>query len=266
MSQEKVELMRRLLEAWAAGDMATVETLSRDHLSPDFEWRPLYLDRVYRGIDGMRQVRAEVSEAWEGYRSEIEEIVDLGEHVLVLARISGRGAGSGVPVEQAIAVLCAFQGEQAVWAESFASRDQALEAAGLNGGNVDVVLRLHAAFNRADLEGILAEWHPEGVYHAAITQVVEGEEQGAFHGHDGFRRWWADMQELYSDLNSELLEVRDLGDQVLTVLLIRGRGRGSGIYIAEGFELTQLFTVHDGKITEARDYFSREDALAAANA
>ena len=34
MSQEKVELIRRLLEAWAAGDMVTVETLSRQHLSP----------------------------------------------------------------------------------------------------------------------------------------------------------------------------------------------------------------------------------------
>lgn len=128
--------------------------------------------------------------------------------------------------------------------------------------NVDVVLSLHAAFNRADLDGILAAWHPEGVYHGAIAQVVEGDEQGAFHGHDGFRRWWGELQELYSELNSELLEVRDLGDQVLTVLLIRGRGRSSGIYVAEGFELTQLFSVHDGKITEARDYFSREEALA----
>ena len=130
-------------------------------------------------------------------------------------------------------------------------------------GNVDVVLRLHAAFNRGDLEGILAEWHPEGVYHAAITQVVEGEE-GAFHGHAGFRRWWHDLEDLYSGLNSELLEVRDLGDQVLTVLLIRGRGKGSGIYVPEGFELTQLFTVRDGKITEARDYFSRDEAFGVA--
>ena len=170
--------MRRLLEAWAAGDMATVETLSRDHLSPDFEWRPLYLDRVYRGIEGMRQVRAEVSEAWEGYRSEIEEIVDLGEHVLVLARISGRGAGSGVPVEQAIAVLCGFQGEQAVWAESFASKDQALEAAGLNGENVDVVLRLHAAFNRADLDE-----HPRRV--APRGRVPRGDHAGGGGGGAG---------------------------------------------------------------------------------
>lgn len=133
MSQEKVDLIRRLLEAWAAGDMVTVETLSLEHLSPEFEWRPLYLDRVYKGVAGMRQVRAEVTEMWEEYHSEIEEIVDLGEHVLVLARITGRGAGSGVPVEQAIAVLCAFQGEQAIWAESFGSREQALEVAGQMG-------------------------------------------------------------------------------------------------------------------------------------
>jgi hypothetical protein len=51
--------------------------------------------------------------------------------VLVLAHVTGRGAGSGVPIDQSLAVLCAFEGEKAVWARSFTSKEEALEAVGL---------------------------------------------------------------------------------------------------------------------------------------
>jgi hypothetical protein len=74
---------------------------------------------------------AGLSETWEAYRSEMEEIVDLGEHVLALTRITGRGAGGGVPVDQRIAILARFEGEKLVWAKSFASKAEALEAVGL---------------------------------------------------------------------------------------------------------------------------------------
>ena len=58
------------------------------------------------------------------------EVVDLGKYVLVLARITGRGAASGVPIDQPVAVLVAFEGEKAIWAKSFLSKNDALEAAG----------------------------------------------------------------------------------------------------------------------------------------
>jgi ketosteroid isomerase-like protein len=70
-------------------------------------------------------------ETWQDYRFETEEIVDLGEHVLVLAHVRGRGTGSGVPIDQQIAVLCAFEGEKAIWAKSFLSKREALEVVGL---------------------------------------------------------------------------------------------------------------------------------------
>ena len=50
--------------------------------------------------------------------------------------------------------------------------------------NVEVVLRLHEAFSRGDLDGLLAECEPEATYRAAITQAVEGE-AGDFRGHAG---------------------------------------------------------------------------------
>jgi len=44
-----------------------------------------------------------------------------------------RGAASGVPIDQPVAVLVAFEGEKAIWAKSFRSKNDALEAAGRSG-------------------------------------------------------------------------------------------------------------------------------------
>jgi hypothetical protein len=59
---------------------------------PATERRPTFQDAV---------------EIWEDYRFETEEMIDLGEHVLMLAHISGRGTGSGVPIDQRIGILVA---------------------------------------------------------------------------------------------------------------------------------------------------------------
>jgi hypothetical protein len=68
---------------------------------------------------------------WDEYRSEMEQVVDLGEHVLVLTHITARGAGGGVPVYQRIAILGRFEGAKLVSAKSFASKGEALGAVGL---------------------------------------------------------------------------------------------------------------------------------------
>jgi hypothetical protein len=73
---------------------------SEAHLAPDYEFDPLYIDRVFRGVGAMRQAAADMAQSWEDYRNEVEEIVDLGDHVLHVSRIRGRGAGGGVPVRR----------------------------------------------------------------------------------------------------------------------------------------------------------------------
>lgn len=126
--------------------------------------------------------------------------------------------------------------------------------------NVEIVLRMHAAVSRADLEGFLAEYHPEAVYRAVITQAVEGD-AGDFQGHEGLRRWWRDLRDLYEDLRTKVLEVLDLGERVVVVFIVSGRARGSGIEGAQ--RLAQVVTVRQGKIVMIRDYLSRAEALAA---
>jgi ketosteroid isomerase-like protein len=131
MSQGNVEWAGKFAEVWAGRFTEAVEALLQDRLAPDFELHSLYPGQTYRGVERIRQLSANILETWEDYRFETEQIVDLREHVLVLAHVSGRGVGSGVPIDQRLAILCAFEGENAVWAKSFSSEREALEAAGL---------------------------------------------------------------------------------------------------------------------------------------
>ena len=94
--------------------------------------------------------------------------------------------------------------------------------------NVEIVRKVHAAFSLRDLRGLLSLWHPECEYRAAITQAIEGEE-GVFRGHEGICRWWDDLDDLYANLSSEILEVRDLGERLVVVFVIRSDAKGSGV-------------------------------------
>ena len=114
--------------------------------------------------------------------------------------------------------------------------------------SVEAVLELHTAVTRGDLDGVLALAHPEVEYRSAIQQAMEGE-GSVFKGLAGIQRWFEELQDLYEYIESEVLEV--------------GRGAGSGIVLEQ--PLAQVVTVREGKIVEVCDFFSREEALAAAS-
>jgi ketosteroid isomerase-like protein len=129
--------------------------------------------------------------------------------------------------------------------------------------NVEVVLELHAAVTRGDMDGVLSLAHPDVEYRSAIQQAMEGE-GSMFRGLAGIRRWFAELQELYEDLESEVLEVHDFGERVVIVFVVRARGTGSGVTLSQ--PLAQVISLRQGQIVEVCDYFSREEALEAVGA
>src|SRR3954453_9371853 len=98
--------------------------------------------------------------------------------------------------------------------------------------NVEIVLKLYEGIDRGDVETILTGWHPDGEYRGAMTDAVEGD-GGVFRGHDGIRRWWQDTNDLWDDIETEVLEARDLGDQVFVAFVARGRGAASGVTLEQ---------------------------------
>ncbi|MGH2743442.1 MAG: nuclear transport factor 2 family protein [Pseudonocardiaceae bacterium] len=130
-ARRDVEFLREGYEALARGDMETFTALSRERLDPEFEFHHVWDGRVFKGFEGTMEWIADTRETWEDYSQEIAELVDVGENVVVVLRISARGGGSGVPVAQGLAVVWTFEDGKAIRARSFTSRAEALDAAGV---------------------------------------------------------------------------------------------------------------------------------------
>ena len=87
---------------------------------------------------------------------------------------------------------------------------------------------------------------------------------GVFRGHHGVTRLFTTFGETFDDTTHEPLGFIDAGDQVVVPLEWSGRGKGSGVEVAERRGETWVFTVRDGKITAITEYRLREEALEAA--
>jgi len=129
MSQENVEVVRAAYEAIARRDREALDAILREHLAPDFEFEAVLTGATYKGADGLWELLDDIQDT-VGYRPEVQEAVDLDEHVLIVLRMSGRGSRSGAAVAQQGAVLVTFDGSTLVSGQSFASKAEALEAAG----------------------------------------------------------------------------------------------------------------------------------------
>jgi ketosteroid isomerase-like protein len=133
MSQENVEIVRRVYEAAARRDPATVLAL----YDPEVELDPSRLqavalfERVYHGHDGLRRFFREWHEAWEGIEYDYDELIDAGERVISVVTRHGRGRASGAEVEWPLALVWTIHKGKVIRLVWFPSRAQALEAAGL---------------------------------------------------------------------------------------------------------------------------------------
>lgn len=69
--------------------------------------------------------------AWDWYRQEAEELIEVGNDVLVITRTHARIKGSGRELEGKIAELWTFRGGKVIRYRSYDSPAEGLEAAGL---------------------------------------------------------------------------------------------------------------------------------------
>jgi ketosteroid isomerase-like protein len=83
---------------------------------------------VYEGHDGARRYFAGFDGLMEDVRFEPIDIVDQGEAVIVWLRLSGRGAASGIEVEQHAAVVSWVEDGKVTRMEPYPDMDEAREA------------------------------------------------------------------------------------------------------------------------------------------
>ncbi len=114
------------------------------------------------------------------------------------------------------------------------------------------------AFNRRDLPTLLERISPD-VEWVPLRAVLEGD---VYHGHEGIRRFLADMDEDIEDMRVRVDDVLEIGGSIVVYGAITGRGRGSHMDL--DLEVGWLMRVRDERVDYLRAFTDREAARQAA--
>ena len=133
MSEENVEIVRRVYDAVARRDAETVLALYDAEVEWDWTRVPGLFGQggLYRGREGLRAWFREWSEGLEHIEYEAEELIATDDHVISKSDMRGRGRTSGVEVGATLYAVWTFRDGKIVRVAWFSSRPEALEAAGL---------------------------------------------------------------------------------------------------------------------------------------
>jgi ketosteroid isomerase-like protein len=142
----KLRPSSRLRQAivWRSFELAT-EALNRRDLDaafigyrPDREYHPPaefvaagFMKPCYRGPEGFRTYMSEWSDVWgRDLRVEVAELIDVGEHLVVLGAVPSRAQASGVPLSQKWASVFTLNDGQVISQHDYFDHAEALEASG----------------------------------------------------------------------------------------------------------------------------------------
>jgi len=135
MSQENVDWIRRMFDEFGWSPEGIEDASRAGLIAPDVEldFSSLYPDGpVVHGLEDWRRGFADTVPWGRSLRFEPERFLDVDdERVLIFMRVTARGEGSGVPVENRVAHEYTIRDGVLTRWKGFADRSEALEAAGL---------------------------------------------------------------------------------------------------------------------------------------
>jgi ketosteroid isomerase-like protein len=123
-------------------------------------------------------------------------------------------------------------------------------------GDIESVRRGIEAYNRGDVEAMIAETDPE-VTMVPVRALLEG---GKYHGHDGLRKFVSDMDEDWSEREILVDEIRDVDGRMLVLGTFRAVGRASGSEVRQ--PVAWVSDLRDQKLWRMQA-FSDQDAARA---
>jgi ketosteroid isomerase-like protein len=145
VSQENVELVRRLLGPFEQGDIvplfrddaiaAAMTAATESFITSDFECVFVREDvgrAAYLGPDGLRTAWLDWLEPWDSYSPGVEDVIDAGDgRVVVLTHDHARPKGSNAEVSFAGAPVWTVRDGKVARIEFYWNRAEGLAAAGL---------------------------------------------------------------------------------------------------------------------------------------
>ena len=131
MSQENVEVGRRMLQAFNDGDIEAIVA----ECDPAVEWEEQSIPGVeplYRGHDGVRRWWTETfGEELGSIEGRFEEVKEADDTVIASVRFEGEGRSSGARVQMPVHLVLTFRDGKLVRRQVFLTPAEALAAVGL---------------------------------------------------------------------------------------------------------------------------------------
>ncbi len=234
-----MEIARRATDAFNLRDIDGLAALT----TRDFEWSPAMgavEGEVFRAREGIATYWGRLHDAWEDYHVVVDEYRDLGDRVLVLGRVVGRGRGSGVPVDAPLGFVEDFRDGKLWRVQGYLDQREALRAIGLDEENPlhpdestspDLFALMRSAveaLNRRDFDVMPRVFAPDAVYDLSSWGLGVYEGLAAISAL--FEEWWS----LYDELESEVEEVIELRNGVAFVAILQtGRPVGTTAVVEE---------------------------------
>ena len=119
-----------------------------------------------------------------------------------------------------------------------------------------MVDELRDSYNARDPERWVALWNPDCEWHPFLTARVEGDP--GYHGHNGMRTWFEDVDEMFSAMHAEIDDVREIEGRLLVLGKMTATGRGSGAEVRS--ETAWVVEVKGEKFQRGWAYNSHEEA------
>jgi ketosteroid isomerase-like protein len=130
MSGEKVEIIRRSVDAWNRRDLdALVEGWTPDAVMDWSRSRGPEAD-VYRGHDQILEFAQGFLTAWHEARIEIDDTIEVGDDVFVVANTTYVRGRDGIETQARSAWLITFRDDRQTGLALYQSKEEALQAAG----------------------------------------------------------------------------------------------------------------------------------------
>jgi len=130
VSQENVEIVKRMIDAYNQRDLAGLEAFSHPDVELDWSASRGFVAGVYRGFDEFERFWRSYFDAFEEMAAEPERFIDAGESVVVPNMVHIRGR-DGIEVSARSAIVFTFRSHRITRMCLYQETEQALKAVGL---------------------------------------------------------------------------------------------------------------------------------------
>jgi ketosteroid isomerase-like protein len=123
----------------------------------------------------------------------------------------------------------------------------------------ELIRRSYDAFNRRDLDALLALYHPACVWD--MTHFEGWPDTPVYQGHEGLRRLFKEWHDAWDEVRTEPSDLLQIGGRLMVTCNMQVRGGASGAGVS--LQFVQVAEAHDGLFHLIDNYSDKSQALEA---